>query len=86
MTREEALALKAELEEKEKVTYKISSTGQQFQLTKDMVAISEKIEKLHRRKFKPFVIEPSFGIGCIMYCLYEHWFLHTACNSRGASN
>ncbi|KAG0616594.1 hypothetical protein M758_5G126900 [Ceratodon purpureus] len=74
MTREEALALKAELEEKEKVTYKVCTTGQEFQLTKDMVAISEKLEKSHGRNFTPSVIEPSFGIGRIMYCLYEHCF------------
>jgi glycyl-tRNA synthetase (class II) len=74
MTREEALALKAELAEKEKVSYKVCTTGQEFQLTKDMVAISEKVEKSHGRNFTPSVIEPSFGIGRIMYCLYEHSF------------
>jgi len=74
MTREEALALKAELEKKEKVTYKVCTTGQEFELTKEMVAISESVEKTHGRNFTPSVIEPSFGIGRIMYCLYEHCF------------
>lgn len=74
MTRDEALALKAELEEKEKVAYKVCTTGQEFQLRKDMVAISEKVEREHGRNFTPSVIEPSFGIGRIMYCLYEHCF------------
>ena len=74
MTREEALALKAELEENEKVTYKVCTTGQEFQLTKNMVAISEKLEKEYGRSFTPSVIEPSFGIGRIMYCLYEHCY------------
>jgi glycyl-tRNA synthetase len=74
MTREEALAVKAELAEKEKVTYKVFTTGQEFQLTKDMMAISEKVEKSYGRNFTPSVIEPSFGIGRIMYCLYEHSF------------
>ncbi|XP_024378886.1 glycine--tRNA ligase, mitochondrial 1 [Physcomitrium patens] len=74
MNREEALALKAKLEEKEKATYKVCSTGQEFTLTKEMVAIEEKVVKTHGRNFTPSVIEPSFGIGRIMYCLYEHCF------------
>jgi glycyl-tRNA synthetase len=74
MNRDEALALKGELEAKEKVTYRVCTTGQEFELTKEMVAISETVEQIHSRNFTPSVIEPSFGIGRIMYCLYEHCY------------
>ena len=74
MTKEEALALQSELEKKEKTTYKVCTTGQEFELTKEMVSISQKVVKSHGRNFTPSVIEPSFGIGRILYCLYEHCF------------
>ncbi|KAK9175000.1 hypothetical protein WN944_027004 [Citrus x changshan-huyou] len=34
----------------------------------------EEKKKEHQRVFIPLVIEPSFGIGRIIYCLYEHSF------------
>ncbi|CAK9232181.1 unnamed protein product [Sphagnum troendelagicum] len=74
MTEAEALALKAELEEKEKTIYRVCTTGQEFELTKEMVTISQQVVKTHGRNFTPSVIEPSFGVGRIMYCLYEHCF------------
>ncbi|KAH8957773.1 hypothetical protein BDL97_07G108400 [Sphagnum fallax] len=74
MNEAEALALKAELEEKEKTIYRVCTTGQEFELTKEMVTISQQVVKTHGRNFTPSVIEPSFGVGRIMYCLYEHCF------------
>ncbi|PQP98909.1 glycine--tRNA ligase mitochondrial 1 [Prunus yedoensis var. nudiflora] len=37
-----------------------------------MVKISKEKKKEHQRVFTPSVIEPSFGIGRIIYCLFEH--------------
>ena len=34
----------------------------------------KKTKKVSGRNFTPSVIEPSFGIGRIMYCLFEHAF------------
>jgi len=43
-------------------------------ITKEMVKI-EKVKKMVAgRAFTPGVIEPSFGLGRIMYCLFEHAF------------
>lgn len=39
-----------------------------------MLLISKEKKKEHQRVFTPSVIEPSFGIGRIIYCLYEHSF------------
>jgi len=74
MTEKEAMDLQAELDTKGKATYKICTTGQEYNLTKDMVSVSKELVKISGRSFTPSVIEPSFGIGRIMYCLYEHCF------------
>ena len=43
-------------------------------LTKEMVTIELVTKMVSGRSFTPGVIEPSFGIGRIMYCLFEHSF------------
>ena len=37
-----------------------------------MVSVRMETQKLSGRNFTPSVIEPSFGIGRIMYCMFEH--------------
>jgi len=44
------------------------------QVTKEMVKIEHVTKMVGGRSFTPGVIEPSFGIGRIMYCLFEHAF------------
>ncbi|KAE8692766.1 Glycine--tRNA ligase 1 [Hibiscus syriacus] len=41
---------------------------------KNVVEALEEKKKEHQRVFTPSVIEPSFGIGRIIYCLFEHSF------------
>ena len=43
-------------------------------ITKDMVRIEHVTKMVSGRAFTPGVIEPSFGLGRIMYCLFEHSF------------
>jgi glycyl-tRNA synthetase len=43
-------------------------------LTAEMVKIELVTKMVSGRSFTPGVIEPSFGIGRIMYCLFEHCF------------
>ncbi len=50
------------------------SPSQTFTLTADMVKITVAQEKISSRKYVPSVIEPSFGIGRILYALIEHAF------------
>ncbi|KAJ1549654.1 Glycine--tRNA ligase 1, mitochondrial [Cladochytrium tenue] len=50
--------------------------GKPYELTGDMVQILQKTEKINVREFTPNVIEPSFGLGRIMYSLLEHvWWV-----------
>jgi len=43
-------------------------------ITKDMVQVKRQTKQVHVEKFTPSVIEPSFGIGRIMYAIFEHNF------------
>ena len=48
--------------------------AKEFKLNADMIKF-ERIEKtIMEEKFIPHVIEPSFGLGRIMYCVFEHCF------------
>ncbi|CAE6415541.1 unnamed protein product [Rhizoctonia solani] len=46
--------------------------GRKFDLNKDLVTVERKTFKQSVREFTPNVIEPSFGIGRILYSLLEH--------------
>merc|ERR1719278_171608 len=43
-------------------------------ITRDMVQVKRQTKQVHVEKFTPSVIEPSFGIGRIMYAIFEHNF------------
>lgn len=45
-----------------------------FEITKDMLTWTKTTKKVHEAKFTPSVVEPSFGIGRILYSLLEHSF------------
>lgn len=70
----EALDMKAALESNGEVEFKVCTLGKDVTIKKSMVSINIEKKKEHQRKFTPSVIEPSFGIGRIIYCLFEHCF------------
>lgn len=45
-----------------------------YEITKEMVSWTKTTKKVHEIKFTPSVIEPSFGMGRILYSLLEHSF------------
>jgi glycyl-tRNA synthetase len=45
-----------------------------YEVTKAMVTWTKTKKTIHERKFTPSVIEPSFGMGRILYSLLEHSF------------
>lgn len=45
-----------------------------FEISKDMLSWTKVSKQVHESKFVPSVIEPSFGIGRILYSLLEHSF------------
>lgn len=48
--------------------------GSVVKITKDMVAVKRYQKTVHVEEITPSVIEPSFGIGRIMYAIFEHNF------------
>lgn len=52
----------------------IELDGQNFEITKDMLTVKRYDKKVSVEEFTPSVIEPSFGIGRILYALFEHCF------------
>ncbi|XP_019745564.1 glycine--tRNA ligase-like [Hippocampus comes] len=54
--------------------FSVSTEGKTFKLSTDMVAVRRFQKTLHVEEIVPNVIEPSFGIGRIMYCIFEHCF------------
>lgn len=45
-----------------------------YELNRDVIKFVEKKEMIYEEKFYPAVIEPSFGIGRIVYAVLEHSF------------
>ncbi|NWV68788.1 GARS ligase, partial [Malurus elegans] len=58
----------------EKGEFTVETEGKTFKLTKDMVTVKRFQKTLHVEEIVPNVIEPSFGIGRIMYTVFEHTF------------
>lgn len=69
--KERLQCIKDELESKGASTIKCAD-GKEYEITKDLVTIQAKTVTEHTREFTPNVIEPSFGIGRILYSLLEH--------------
>ncbi|KAF2488588.1 glycyl-tRNA synthetase-like protein [Lophium mytilinum] len=67
----EKLAL--ELKENGKITVDVNGVGDgKVDVGKDLVAIEKRTRVESTREYTPNVIEPSFGIGRILYALCEH--------------
>ncbi|EJD41898.1 glycyl-tRNA synthetase [Auricularia subglabra TFB-10046 SS5] len=66
------IAAAAELDKNGKVQIPSADGARSFELTKELVTISMRTKKESVRTYTPNVIEPSFGLGRILYCLLEH--------------
>ncbi|XP_013775246.1 glycine--tRNA ligase-like [Limulus polyphemus] len=54
--------------------YSLMVKGKEYILTKEMVTVKRYQKTVHVEEIVPAVIEPSFGIGRIMYSVWEHNF------------
>merc|ERR1712038_872739 len=54
--------------------YTLSVDSKEFEITADMAEVKRYSKKVHVEEFVPSVVEPSFGIGRIMYSIFEHNF------------
>uniref|UniRef100_A0A5S6QGJ2 Glycine--tRNA ligase n=1 Tax=Trichuris muris TaxID=70415 RepID=A0A5S6QGJ2_TRIMR len=72
MSEEERIKLAKQLENSG--TVEINCNGRCFAITKDMCRTEQFSKIVHVEEFIPSVVEPSFGIGRIMYAVFEHSF------------
>ncbi|CAK7903851.1 glycine--tRNA ligase 1, mitochondrial [[Candida] anglica] len=66
--------LAKELADSGKITFKVDAIPEQIELDTDFVKIAKVTRTEHIREYTPNVIEPSFGIGRIIYSIFEHQF------------
>ncbi|EGD74118.1 glycyl-tRNA synthetase [Salpingoeca rosetta] len=69
LSNEEAEDLEAKLKEGNAT---LEVEGKSLEVTPEMIVIKRRQEKIHERKFVPSVIEPTFGLGRIIYAILEH--------------
>ncbi|ODV78527.1 glycyl-tRNA synthetase [Suhomyces tanzawaensis NRRL Y-17324] len=63
-----------ELKENGKIVVQVDSLPEKTELDTDLIKIEKVTRTEHIREFTPNVIEPSFGIGRILYSIFEHQF------------
>lgn len=68
--------MQTQIGEAESIT--INADGKEFTLTREMISFETETKTTQEEKFVPHVIEPSFGIGRIIYCVFEHCFRQRA--------
>lgn len=54
--------------------YVLSTANGEFKLTSKLVSVKKTQKTVHVEEIIPSVIEPSFGLGRILYCILEHNF------------
>jgi len=54
--------------------YSMKTGSVEVKLTPEMVTVKRGQKTVHVEEFTPSVIEPSFGIGRVMYAILEHSF------------
>ncbi|KAL9648111.1 hypothetical protein ABK040_007476 [Willaertia magna] len=72
LTDEQKLNLQKQLDETGKIVVNVPLLNKDVELTSDLISFPKKQNKILGRNYTPAVIEPSFGIGRIIYCLLEH--------------
>jgi glycyl-tRNA synthetase len=73
LTQELREKLSLELKDKSKITVDVPGVGP-TELDKGLITIEKKTKVENMREYVPNVIEPSFGIGRILYALIEHTY------------
>lgn len=66
--------LSKELSANKKIVFKVPGIADTLELESELITIEKVTRTEHIREFTPNVIEPSFGIGRIIYSIFEHQF------------
>lgn len=54
--------------------FTIVTAEKEFEIEKSLFKFEKQSKMMMEEKFCPNVIEPSFGIGRVIYCIFEHCF------------
>jgi len=73
LTTEDKKKLSEEFAEAKQIKITVEG-GQEFTLNENHVSFKDETKMMMEEKYIPHVIEPSFGIGRIIYCIFEHCF------------
>ncbi|KAK9458654.1 uncharacterized protein V1516DRAFT_682261 [Lipomyces oligophaga] len=73
-SQDELEKLSEELSANLKISVDVENITAPVEISSDLIAIEKKTKQEFIREFTPNVIEPSFGIGRILYSLMEHSF------------
>ncbi len=68
--KEAAMKFQSELSSNGSINFSVE--GSEVKIDRAMVEIEVQTKKISSKKFTPSVIEPSFGIGRILYHIFEH--------------
>jgi len=76
LTQEERETASKTLQQEGFINLGLVIADEQVKITSDLLKIERRTRTLHTRDYTPNVIEPSFGIGRILYSLLEqtYWF------------
>lgn len=69
-----------EFEEKGEIVLK--SNDKELKLNKEFITFETQEKMVQEEKYTPSVIEPSFGIGRVVYCIFEHCFKVRPANAQ----
>lgn len=72
LTEEDKKSLKGKWDEAKSLVIDIK--GKEITLNETHLKVEEITKTIQEEKYIPWVIEPSFGIGRIIYCIFEHCF------------
>lgn len=72
LTEDEKNAFFDQMQADKKIT--ISIGGNPLELTDEFIQFEKKEKTIIEEKYIPHVIEPSYGLGRIIYCVFEHCF------------
>jgi glycyl-tRNA synthetase len=77
--------LSLDLQKDGKIVIEVPSVGK-VEIEKELITIEKRLRVEHTREYTPNVIEPSFGIGRILYSLIEHvYWSREGAEERGVS-
>ena len=71
-TEEQKEAFMKEMSENNEI--KVTVDGKEFVLPAEYLKLEAQEKTINEEKYIPHVIEPSFGLGRIIYCIFEHCF------------